>query len=331
MQTSEDTVVARHAAPNDAPTALPPNYLRPRRVVAIFALALFMVWLVYVLGTTPAFGWPVVLDYLFSKEILHGLWVTVELVALAMTIGVVLGVILAVMRLSRSPLIAVCASAYIWFFRGTPVLVQLIFWYNFAALSPKIGLGIPFGGPKILEADANAVFTSLVAATIGLGLNEAAYYAEIVRGGILSVDSGQTMAAKALGLTPSETMRRIVLPQAMKAIIPPTGNQIISMLKYSSLASVVALQELLHSAQAIYLRSFQIIPLLVVASIWYLVLVSILSVIQRRVERHFGRGSAPITDDAISAIIARSVQKVRGTARARRGRAHETSIGAPHD
>jgi polar amino acid transport system permease protein len=169
--------------------------------------------------------------------------------------------------------------------------VQLIFWYNLASLYPEISIGVPFGGPAFASVESNVVMTPIVAAILGLSLNEAAYYAEIVRGGILSVDAGQTTAAKALGFRPVQVVRRIVLPQAMRAIVPPTGNQVIAMLKYSALASVIAVEELLHSAQTIYNTNFQTIPLLIVASIWYLVLVSVLSVGQQQLERRFARGA----------------------------------------
>jgi polar amino acid transport system permease protein len=170
------------------------------------------------------------------------------------------------------------------------VLVQLIFWFNLASLYPILKLGLPFGGPAIGAWKANTVITPFLAALLGLGLNEGAYMAEIVRGGILGVDQGQTEAAKALGFTPVMTMRRIVLPQAMRMIIPPTGNQTIGMLKYTSLASVVSVAELLQSAQAIYNRTFETIPLLIVASLWYLFLTTVLSIGQHYVERHYARG-----------------------------------------
>jgi polar amino acid transport system permease protein len=194
-----------------------------------------------------------------------------------------------VMRLSPNPLVSGASSFYIWFFRGTPVLVQLLFWYNIAALYPMIGLGIPFG-PAVVHANANTLITSFVAAILGLGLNEGAYMAEIVRAGIISVDEGQGDAAQSLGMTRLQTMRRIVLPQAMRVIIPPTGNETISMLKTSSLASVIALGELLYAVQAIYSANFKTIPLLIVASIWYIVCTSVLYVGQFYLERYYGRG-----------------------------------------
>ncbi|MGH3049723.1 MAG: amino acid ABC transporter permease, partial [Gaiellaceae bacterium] len=198
----------------------------------------------------------------------------------------------------------------IWFFRGTPVLVQLLFWYNIAALYPKISLGIPFG-PQFAHVDANSLITPFLAATLGLGLNEAAYMAEIVRAGIISVSEGQTEAALALGMTRLQTMRRIVLPQAMRVIVPPTGNETISMLKTSSLASVIALSELLYSAQLIYSVNYRTIQLLIVASIWYLIVTTVLSFGQYYVERHFGRGASRRLPDTPLQKLRRNLLTVR--------------------
>ena len=194
------------------------------------------------------------------------------------------------MRLSRDPLLNFCAHGFVWFFRGTPVLVQLVFWYNLAALFPQIELGIPFDGPKVFAISATAAISSFTAALLGLGLNEGAYMAEIIRAGLLSVDAGQTEASKALGHRPWQTFRVVVLPQAMKAIVPPTGNQLIGMLKYTSLASVVALHELMHSVETIYSRTFETMPMLIVAALWYLILVSLLSIGQYFIERYYLRG-----------------------------------------
>jgi polar amino acid transport system permease protein len=207
-----------------------------------------------------------------------------------MVIGIAFGVVLAVMRRSPNPLVSRASWLYIWFFRGTPVLVQLLFWYNIAALYPKLGLGIPFG-PAFVHPDVNTLITAFRAAVLALGLNEAAYMAEIVRAGMISVDEGQTHAAQSLGMTRLQTMQRIVLPQAMRVIIPPTGNETISMLKTTSLASTIAVAELLYSAQLIYARTYKVIPLLIVVSIWYIVCTSVLYVGQHYLERHYGRGS----------------------------------------
>ena len=190
------------------------------------------------------------------------------------------------MRLSANPIVRGAAFAYVNFFRGTPVLVQLLFWFNLAALYPVITLGIPG-----VHLDANQLITPMTAAILGLGLNQGAYMSEIVRAGILSVDHGQTEAAEALGITRMQTMRRVVLPQAMRVIIPPTGNETIGMLKTTALVSVISVPELLYSAQIIYARTFETVPLLIVASLWYLLITSILTVGQYYLERRFARGN----------------------------------------
>ncbi|MDA8290795.1 MAG: amino acid ABC transporter permease [Actinomycetota bacterium] len=263
----------------------------PGRWVATAVLLVLLAMLAHSLVTNPNFGWSVVGTYFFAGPVVRGLVLTLELTAAAMVIGVVLGVCLAILRLSPNPILSGSAWCYIWFFRGTPVFVQILFWYNIAALFPHIGLGVPFG-PQVLHGNANALVTSIVAAILALGLNEAAYYAEIVRAGILSVDHGQVEAAQSLGMRRIQLMRRVVLPQAMRVIVPPTGNETISMLKTTSLASVAAVTELLYSAQQIYARTYQTIPLLIMASIWYLVLTTVLTVGQYYVERHYARGAS---------------------------------------
>jgi polar amino acid transport system permease protein len=240
-------------------------------------------------GPNKGFQWTWVGHYLFDSRILHGVLVTLELTVLSMLVGIVLGVILASMRRSPNPLVSGASWLYIWFFRGTPLLVQLVFWYNIAALFPKISLGIPFG-PAIIHGSANTIITSFVAALLGLGLNEGAYMAEIVRAGFLSVPEGQTEAAQSLGMTRLQILRVVVLPQAMRVILPPTGNETISMLKNTSLVSVIAYAELLYSAQLIYSANYKTIPLLIVASIWYLVMTSVAYVGQYFIERRYGRG-----------------------------------------
>jgi polar amino acid transport system permease protein len=246
----------------------PPRY---GRWVAVAGVGIGVVWVVWQLWTNPGFQWDIVFRYLFDWTVLRGVGMTLQLTILVMLIGAVIGVVVAVMRMSKDPLLNMCAHGFVWFFRGTPVLVQLVFWYNLAALFPTIALGIPFGGPKLFEVSSTVAISSFTAAMLGLGLNEGAYMAEIIRAGLLSVDNGQTEASKALGHTPWQTFRVVVLPQAMKAIVPPTGNQLIGMLKYTSIASVVALHELMHSVETIYK-------------------VSVLSVIQHRIERYYLRG-----------------------------------------
>src|SRR3954468_3258551 len=264
---------------------------RPGRWAAGAVLLVLVATLVRTLLTNPRFEWSVVGDYLFSQPILSGLWLTIWLTLASMVIGVGLSIVLAVMRLSDNPVASTVSWAYIWFFRGTPLLVQLVFWFNLSALYPRLDLGIPFGGPAFLHANANSIITPIVAALFGLALTEGAYMAEIVRSVILSVDEGQVEAAQALGMRRSQAMRRIVLPQAMRVIIPPTGNQVISMLKTTSLVSVVAVADLMYTVQTISAETFKTIPLLICASLWYLLVTSVLSVGQYHLERRFSRGA----------------------------------------
>src|ERR1700726_235760 len=236
-------------------------------------------------------GWVAVGRYLFGPLILQGVATTLELTVLAMLVGIVLGVILAVMRLSPNPVVSWVSWVYIWFFRGTPVLVQIFFWFNLNGVLKVIGLGLP-GTPFFLPfGHTNTLISAFMAAILGLGLNEAAYMAEIVRAGIISVEHGQTEAAQALGMTRLLVMRRVVLPQAMRVIVPPTGNETISMLKTSSLAAEILVSELLFRAQTVYSRTYQTVPLLMVASFWYLIVTSFLTTGQYYIERYFARGS----------------------------------------
>jgi polar amino acid transport system permease protein len=262
----------------------------PGRWIAAAIVLLIVASLVRSAIVNPNFQWHLVGQYLFDSRITHGVVVTIRLTVISMVIGIVLGVVLAVMRLSPNPLVSGASWVYIWFFRGTPLLVQILFWNFISALYPKISLGVPFGGPALIHADANSLIPTSVAVILALGLNEAAYMAEIVRAGIISVSEGQTEAAQSLGMGRIQTTRLIVLPQAMRVIIPPTGNETISMLKNTSLVSVVAYQELLYSVQLIYAVNFKQIPLLMVAVIWYLVLTSVLYVGQYFIERRYGRG-----------------------------------------
>ena len=262
---------------------------RPGRWIAAAVVLLFAAAAVRSIVTAKGFEWHVVGHYLFDSRVLHGVWTTIYLTVLSMLIGVALGILAAVMRLSPNPIVSRASWLYIWFFRGTPLLVQVLFWYNIASLFPIISLGIPFG-PSLIHEPANSLVTPLVAGLLALGLNEGAYMAEIVRAGIISVDEGQTDAAQSLGLSRLQTMRRIVLPQAMRVIIPPTGNETISMLKNTSLLYVAAFTELTYSVTQIYNVNFQTIPLLIVASIWYLVMTSVLYVGQYFIERRYGRG-----------------------------------------
>ena len=284
-------MVAEQTEAGPAPPMKAVPVRHPGRWVGVVVIVVLVAMLVHSFLTNPNFQWDVVGQYLFSEPVLRGLRNTLILTALSMAIGIVGGVLLAVMRLSPNPVLAGAAAVYIWLFRGTPLITQLIFWNFLAALYPRLGLGIPFG-PTFVSVDTNAVISVFAASLLGLGLNEAAYMAEIVRGGIQSVDPGQSEAAGALGLSRTQTLRRIVLPQAMRVIVPPTGNETISMLKTTSLVVVIAYFELTVAVQTIYSRTFQTIPLLIVAALWYLALTSVLSIGQMFIERRFGRGFA---------------------------------------
>ena len=278
------------------------------RWVGAAALAVLGAMLVNTLVSNPRYQWDVVWANFTTATTLEALWATVQLTVLSMAVGAVLGTLLAVMRLSPSPLVSSASWTYVWVFRGTPVIVQILFWNFVSALYPQLSLGVPFG-PELLHGDANQLISPFTAAVLGLGLNEAAYMAEIVRAGLLSVGSGQTDASLALGLTRMQGLRRVVLPQAMRVIVPPTGNEMISMLKTSSLASVIAVTELLYSVQIVYSRTFEQVPLLLVAVIWYLVLTTLLSIGQYYIERHFARGSAETGTSSPWKVLRRSVSQ----------------------
>lgn len=277
-----------HATPrHDEPIVVPRR--RPWRWVGSAVVVLLAAVVLQSFFTNPNYQWDVVARYFFDPRILNGLMNTLVLTAVSMAIALVLGLLLAVMRLSDSALLRRTAAGYVWFFRGTPILVQLIIWYNLAILVPSIGIGIP-GMEPWWSAPTNDIITPWTAAILGLGLNEAAYLAEILRSGIVSVDKGQSEAAKALGMRRSTTFRRIVLPQAARIVVPPTFNEMVGLLKYSAVVSVIALPELLYSGQLIYARTYETIPVLLVVCIWYLIIVSVLTVIEARLERRLGAG-----------------------------------------
>jgi polar amino acid transport system permease protein len=265
---------------------------RPGRWVATIIVLLLLAILIHSFFTNPNFHWDIVFKYFLDGSVLTGLVHTIELTVISMVIGIIGGVILAVMRLSSNPVLSSISWVYIWFFRGTPLLVQLLFWGFIGALYKTISIGVPFGGPQFVSFQTQDLISVFTAAILGLALNEAAYMAEIVRAGILSINEGQMRAAQSLGMTPFLAMRRIVLPQAMRVIIPPMGNETISMLKNTSLVSVIGFSDLLYASQLIYSRNYQTIPLLITASLWYLIVTSVLTIGQFYVERHFGRGSS---------------------------------------
>ncbi|MBB5917792.1 polar amino acid transport system permease protein [Nocardia transvalensis] len=279
--------------PGTDPAAITAVPLRhPGRWVAAAVILALLALFVYGAATNPAYRWDIYWKYLFDTRIESGVLITLELTVLAMAIGVVLGVVLAVMRLSPNPVLRSVAWVYLWVFRGTPVYVQLVFWGLFPSLYKVIDLGVPFG-PQLLHLYIQDWHTPFLFAMIGLGLNEAAYMAEIVRAGINSVGEGQREASVALGMSWGQTMRRTVLPQAMRVIIPPTGNELISMLKTTSLVAAIPLTtDVYGRARDIYAVNLQPIPLLLVAATWYLVITSVLMVGQHYLERYYSRGAS---------------------------------------
>ncbi len=263
---------------------------RPGRWIAAGLTAAALAWLAWTIIVNPNLHWDVVAEYQLHPVILQGLWVTIQLTVISMALGVLIGIVVALMQVSDSRILRTGALAYVWFFRGTPLLVQLIFWFNISLIFPLVSIGVPFDGPKLASWATNDLITPFIAALLGLTINEGAYMSEIVRAGLKSVDPGQKEAAQSLGMTAGKVMRRIVLPQAMRVIVPPTGNQFISMLKTTSLVSVIAGADLLTVSQRIYLSNFEVVALLIVASLWYLVLTTVASVGQHFIERRFNRG-----------------------------------------
>lgn len=272
--------------PGGATIEIAPRLHVSRWVVGAIAVAAVL-WAVSIVVFNENIRWNRVWEYLFSPRILEGVVVTIWVSIAATILGLVLGVVLAVMKLSKNPVLRWIAEGYIWFFRGTPVLVQLIFWFNLAFLLPYITLQVPFTQIGV-RWDTNQLISGSVAALLGLGLNLAAYFAETVRAGIQAVDRGQREAALAGGMTQGQTMRLIVLPQALRIIIPPTGNEFISMLKTTSLIVVVAGNDLMTNASRIYKQNNLIIELLIVASLWYMLMTAIATYLQSLLEKRFG-------------------------------------------
>lgn len=237
----------------------------------------------------PRFEWGVIADNFTEASILQGVLMTLQLTAISVVLGFAFGTVLALMRLSSNPVLVAVSWAYTWFFRGVPMLVQLFLWYNIAALYPTLSLSLP-GVGELWSAQSNALVSPFSAAVIALVMHQSAYAAEIVRAGIQSVGNGQLEAARALGYRPAQIFRFTILPQAMRAILPPAGNEVIGQLKTTAVVSVISLQDVLFSAQIIYQRTYEVIPLLLVATLWYLLMTSVLSVGQFYVERYFSRG-----------------------------------------
>ncbi|MFI6643406.1 amino acid ABC transporter permease [Streptomyces sp. NPDC050504] len=262
---------------DDVPRIVPVR--RTGQWVAAAVVLLLLAGAVNSVVRNEAFQWDVVGDYFTSTSVLRGLGLTLWLTGLVMVLGFAIGTLLAVLRLSANPVLRAVSWGYVWLFRSTPILVQLLFWFNIGALYPQV-LGV-----KTVN-----LLSPIAVAVIGLTLHEAAYAAEVVRGGILSVDRGQIEAAQSLGLGRWRRLRRIVLPQAMRSIVPPAGNMLIGTLKGTSIVSVIAVQDLLYSVQLVYHRTYQVMPMLMVATLWYVAVTSLLSVGQHYVERYYAKG-----------------------------------------
>ncbi|GAA3359710.1 amino acid ABC transporter permease [Streptomyces antimycoticus] len=274
----------------DAPPPAPENIKAiPVRHYGRWVSAVITIAVLFLLISAFARGdvnWGAIPDYFFDGEILRGVRNTVWITILSMVLGVVLGIILAVMRLSKNPVTASIAWGYIWFFRGTPVYVQLLVWFNLGLVFDYINI------MPIYKDEWSDFMTPFLAALLGLGLNEAAYMAEICRAGLQSVDEGQSEAAQALGMSHAKTLRRVVLPQAMRVIVPPTGNEFINMLKTTSLVIAVQYWDLLQATSEVGQNSGATAEMLFLAAAWYLILTSVLSVGQYYLERYYARGSS---------------------------------------
>lgn len=277
------------------------------KLIALAAIALVAAFLVNAFAHGKI-DWSVTARYFTSEPILKGVGLTIVMTVCAKALAVVLGVIFAVMLLSDNGVMRGSAMFYIWLFRGTPILLQLLIWFNLALVFPTVGI------PGVIEVRTVDVMTPFVATLLGLGLNQGAYTAEVVRAGILSIDQGQVEAAKAIGMTRLLLLRRIVFPQAMRVIIPPIGNETISMVKLTSVASVIQFEEVLRNAEHIYFANARVIELLFVAAGWYLIIVTVLTIGQQYLERHYSRpfGTHGRAHAAAPAAAARAPEAANG-------------------
>lgn len=290
----------------------------PWALTAVIVIGIaFVAWAI---ASSPALSWPVFGEFLFNRAIVKGLWTTLLLTVISQVIATVLGFVLALMQRSTNRGFRWLAGGYIWVFRGIPLLVQLLFWFNLALVFPRITIGIPGTGIEWSES-TNVLISGFTASILGLALNEAAYMAEIVRGSIIAVPVGQLEAALSLGLKRGSALRRVVMPQALRSMIPPTGNQFIGLLKASSLVAVIGGGDLLTQAQHIYSQNYQVIPVLLVACFWYLVLATLCTIGQLFLERSIDPSRAkPTAKD-----VARSIWRIRGIGQSGRGESASSS------
>lgn len=277
--------------------------VHPWRWIIAVATLVLLAQFVHGLVTNAGWDWGTFAQYFTARSVVTALWLTIQLTFWGTLIGFALGIALAAARLSQNPVLQIISWFYIWAFRSIPLIVQLLFWFNIAYLYQRLSLGIPFG-PSFVEFDVNSVISGSFAAIIGLALHQAAYSAEIVRAGIISVDQGQLEAAAALGIPKLREFFAIVLPQAMRGILPNAANEVISLFKGTSIVSVMAIAELFYQVQVIYGRTGRVVPMLMVATVWYVILTSVLSVVQFYVERHYSKG-------ALRTVPLTPIQKLR--------------------
>ncbi|KQV23751.1 MULTISPECIES: amino acid ABC transporter permease [unclassified Kitasatospora] len=305
------------AAGADDLAALPVVPARhPWRWLAGAAAVVVVAQFLHGLATNPGWDWPTFRAFLTTETILRSVGVTLQLTLYGTVLGFAVGAVVAFLRLSRSPILQTIAWVYVWAFRSIPLIVQLVFWFNLSYLYKRFGIGIPFG-PTVLSFETMDLLGALGAAVLGLALHQAAYAAEIIRAGVISVDAGQLEAAAALGIPRLRQIRRIVLPQAMRSILPNAGNEVISLFKGSSIVYVMAIGELFYQVQVIYGRTGRVVPLLMVATVWYVVLTTLLSFGQYYLERYFARGSQrtpPPTPLQRARGLVRQIQATRLTA-----------------
>jgi polar amino acid transport system permease protein len=275
-------------APTAEPSVVPARH--PWRWISAAAVLVLVAQLVHGLATNPGWDWGTFAGYFLETSVLHALLLTLELTFAGAVLGFLGGLVLAPMRLSHNPVLRAVSWTYIWVFRSVPLIVQLLFWANLGYLYDKLQIGLPFG-PGFAEFRTAHLVSSIGAALLGLTLHEAAYAAEIVRAGIISVDPGQRQAAAALGIPRFRQFRRILLPQAMRAILPSAANELVNLLKSTSVVYVLAIGELFYQVQVVYGRNGRVVPLLMVATVWYVILTAVLSVLQHYVERYFARGT----------------------------------------
>ncbi|WP_336660362.1 amino acid ABC transporter permease [Leucobacter sp. USHLN153] len=265
---------------------------RPWRWISAVVVLLVLAAVVYVIATNPNLDFGTVGHFLFDQRILEGVWLTIVITVISMAVSTLLAIVIAAMRLASNPVLSSVAWLYVWAFRGTPVLVQIVLWGYLGLLFDRIVLGVPFTEVVFWSVETNSLVTPFIAGLLALTLNQAAYSSEIVRAGMMSVDDGQREAAYSLGMAPLYTFRRVLLPQAMRVIIPPMGNELISMLKNTSLLSVIAVMELYTQASVISSSNLKQVELLIVVSAWYLFMTSVLSIPQYYLERRYGRGAS---------------------------------------